>query len=593
MNQKMFATILSLILNFGNMFSQNLKVNWSEPILSDNKLNGFFSAFQGYNSNFIYVKYSNLALKRKKQNRKIVIKGLDKETMKEKFSETIVDFDDRGDKENYSGMQFYKTAIFDNVIYMFWKNNTRDVEELYVRTLDIKCKPISKLKKIYELKKEKAPGAKQPEIFVLSNEKAGNNLIIGGELAALNGQTLKIEYKLMKSDLSFIQASQIELPVSKAGRAFDGFSCTYEYGQGGKLFIYSHIIPTKDERRELKKDGNVLAGYFDIISCVDLNDGRINSFTLKFDKKYIHSYKAITDKNSLKVTGFFCDLNKDEKGKDNHGLFYVMLDDKDLKVTSSKFSYFNPEQLNELFALDKQEGKDKAGIFTSKKKKQSENESISSLYNIEEIIISPDGDLVLFGSRMMNYSRTVCSSSPNGGRSCQTSYYCQKDNVTAFKLSTAGDLIWAKNLDRRKTYGRWNVYDLSIVSNMDRYYVIYGSDFEAKAVKKNYRSSKSKKQSIDRLEYAIFDGKDGSVAKSEEIINKINAKKEERKFIDPANIHVINNNFYIPSEKKKFKPARLVLNIAATVVLFPVGIIMFMSPNNYKANGFIGKISPR
>jgi hypothetical protein len=572
--------------------AQGFDINWSEPTLADNKLDGWFSSFIGTNSSNTYVKYSNLALKPSKADHKIAIKGLDPATMKEKFSKVIVDFKDPKDKEQYRNLDYYKTVVFDNIIYVFWKSETREADELWVRTFDTKMKQTNKLKKIYEIKKESGKGMKQPELFVLYNIKAGDNLIIGGELGAANGQVIKVEYKLMKSDLSFVQSKQVDLPISKMGRSYDGFSSTYEYGEDGKLFIYSVITPTREERKQLKKDGNVLSGYYDIISAVDLNTGNISSYTLKFDKKFIQSYKAMVDNNSIKVTGFYTDLDRDKKGADYHGIFYVMLGDKDMKPVSVKFSNFTSQQVSEIFAGDR-EGKDAAGIFSSKKKKKSEAESISSLYNIEKIVKGTNGDLLLFGSRMYNYTVQYCTTSSNGVTSCTYRPYCQKDNVTAFRISAQGDLMWAKNIDRRKTYYGWNRYDLNVAAYNDKYYVIYGSDYQTKATKKNNRSAKKGNQSIDKLEYAIFDGKKGDAVKQEETINKINAKKEEKKYIDPTNIYVMNNSFYIPSQRRKYKPGRLALDIAASIVCFPVGIVLFMSPNNYKATTYIGKLSPK
>lgn len=587
--KKPHLLLLAALLSFGFLTGQNMSLNWSDPIVDDNKIDGFFDDFIGYNSSYMYVKYANGTINPKKANHKIVIKGLDKETMKEKFSKTIIDFSS-GDKDKYAGLKYYKCAIYDDLIYFFWKKDTREAEELYVRTFDIKMKQIQGLKKIYELKKDNSKGAKQPEVFVLYNKNRPENILIGGEMAAANGQTIKVEYKLMKTDLTFLQSRQVELPISKTGRSYDGFSSSYEYGDDGKLFIYSSISPTREERKQMKKeDKSILSGYYDIISSIDLNNGNLKSFTVKFENKYIKGYKAIIDNNSVRLTGFFCDLSKDPRGNDNHGLFYLLLDDKDLSTVSSKFNYFTIAQLGQLFAKDnKNEGKDRTGIFASKKKKASEEESLSSLYNIEQIIKSPSGELLLFGSRMHNYSVTHCTQTKYG-QSCYTRYYCQKDNITAFKLSPTGELIWATNVDRRSTYERWNVYDVSVAVRGDKYYVLYASDFQINSTKKNMRSKKSGSQQRDRIEYAIFDGATGTATRQEQTVNPLNVKKEERKGINASNITVINNTFYTNSARRKWKPGKLI----ACIVCWPLSGFFTASPSSYKGTNYIGKISPK
>jgi hypothetical protein len=160
-----------------------------------------------------------------------------------------------------------------------------------------------------------------------------------------------------------------------------------------------------------------------------------------------------------------------------------------------------------------------------------------------------DDNLVLLCDRMRNWSVTTCDSKGN----CHTNYYCDKCNVTAFKLSKDGTLLWASNLDRRITYNGWNIYDLKSMHTSDKIYTTYGSAYVAGAKKKNRASRKSRGYMTDRFEYAVFDYASGNFSKKEYKVNPINAKKGDKKFMDPTKISVIDNELFANSIKVKPK----------------------------------------
>ena len=203
--------------------------------------------------------------------------------------------------------------------------------------------------------------------------------------------------------------------------------------------------------------------------------------------------------------------------------------------------------------------------------------------------VQEQGDnIVLFTSKMTNWSTTTCDSKGN----CTTRYYCDKDNVTAFKINKDGGLVWASNLDRKKTYSGWNIYDVEVVSRNNKYYVIYGSSFDTDATKKNRKSKKSKAEMRDKFEYGVFDDSNGNYKKSEVVVNAPGIPKKERKSVDPKTISVIDNNFYVNSQSIKFKPGRTALYcvgaLACPVLIYPI----FLDGNNRKGTGNLGTIIP-
>jgi hypothetical protein len=558
--------------------AQEIDVNWSDRQLYDNKMDGFFETFVGSNSKYVYARFEDLSMSRKKKATKIKLVSFDKNSMEKQGDVTMVDPKDPEAVKKYSGLVYYKAIVFENVIYVFWTKESKTKDELFIQSFDNSLNPINELKKIYELNSD-SKSTKKATIFVMGNEKAGEQIVIGGELASLKGSNVVFEYKVVKSDFSFVSSNKVTLPVVVTGRS-DDLSSSYELGDDGNLHIKTFVIMSKEDRKMAKKGE---ATRYPIYSIVDLTSGAIKNYTIKFDNKNVFDFDFLVTKTSIKVFGFFCDLTKDTRGEDTHGIFYAFLDPKTfLLMGDMHFTYFTKQQLDNLFTKDKQDRKDKH-LFSSNKKQDSEDESLSSGYIIEDVQSVDDKNIVLFCSRMYNY--TVTTTDSKGNR--YTSYYCQRDNVTAFKLNNVGNIEWASNLDRRITYSGWFVYDLHVISKDDKFYVAYGSDYSINTDQKSRKSRKSGKYKSDRFEYAVFDYATGKFTKNEYKVNPVNVKKENKKTVSATNIMVLDNQFYVNSKIVK----RKIVPLIACFVCYPVGFILGTMGSSYHGDGYLGHVS--
>lgn len=591
---KIHLSILAIVATFCNVvFAQNIDVKWSEQQVYDNKEDGFFNYFVGGNSSYVYAKFSNYsALSTKKANKKIKIVAFDKNTMNK-----VADVELKGytKNEKLDNLDYERSVIFDNVIYVFWTNKDKGASsrEIYVQSFDAKLKKLGKLNKIYEFAYDKK-GANKNSFFILTNKAISDKLMIGRELPIENGQNVKVEYKLVGSDFSFISSKQVTLPViiniTKKGlfgrSTTNGLKCNYEFGEDGNLYADDIISMDKDEAERLPK---AEAKTYRLVMQINSMSGSVKSYSLKFPKKNTFNFNYVISGKDVKMYGFFSDLEKDVKGKDTHGIFYVKLDNSTFQSTDMNFAYFKKDFLDKLYNKDNEDQKKGKGLFKSKKDKASDDESIDDNYVIESIQ-KTNGDLVLFCTIMRNWSNTVCSSNPNGGgTTCRTYYYCDKSNVTAFKLNSEGDIVWAQNMDRFMRYSGWYIHDVNVVRNADKFIVTYGSAYQMNAEKKNRKSRKSSKQYKDRLEYATFNSSDGSYVKSEYQVNKINASKKEKKFLDPSSISVIDNRMYFDYSKIGYKTGWVIGGCFAMVCPLTY-FFTFANGNAFKGKGNLGTI---
>jgi hypothetical protein len=581
--KKFYAALVALGLFF-KINAQDLEIKWSEQFIYDNKADGFFDYYIGTNKDFIYAKFSNLALNFNTADSKIKIIAFDKKTMEKRGETRLLGY---GKDTQKKGMDYYKTLILDDVIYVLWTKELKGLVEIYAQSFDNKLNSVNDLKKVYEINVSKKA---TDNLVIEFNKNVGNKILLGKEFATTeDGEKLRFEYRLINQDFSLSSSKQVTLPViitrkRRRDASYTNPVCEYQLADDGNIYAQDVVRLSSEERKSLKKGE---AYVYPIIMQVKPESGDVSDYRLKFPRKNTFNFSSlISSDGNIKLYGFFSDLEKDEKGNDTHGTFFINVNNKNFEPTATKFSYFDKNFLDQLYAADKENQKKGSGLFKGKKAKESDAESIDDNYVIENVVY--DGrDILLFCSIMRNWERTVCTTNSNGASSCRTYYYCTKSNVTTFRLNSQGEIIQARNLDRSVTYSRWNVYDMTVVKGGSNYYIVYGSDYQVLASKKNNRNKKSRKQQTDRFEYAVFDATTGQFRKAEHQVNGFNTKKKDAKYVSAANISLFDNKMYTSCSNTKLKPTTWISCLCPPVFYF-----LSYSGNARKGTGYLGTINP-
>jgi hypothetical protein len=558
------------------LISQKLEINWSEQFKYDNKIDGFFQYYVGTTEELIYAKFANLALRPKKMDKKIKLIAFDKKTMKK-----VAEVQLKGYGKENSENDYYRTIVFEKMVYVIWTKESKKKVECFAQSFDNKLKKLSQLTKIYEYPKEK--GASD-NITILSNIKASKLMIIKEFPITKDDENLKVEYKVLNSDLTFGAAHQVTFPIlfSKKRRGLfsslsSGFKVNYELGADGNLYVSDLISMDEDDKKNLKKGESSVYTYF---AQVTSETGNLRDYKVKFANKNTFKVNYIIDKGKIKLYGFFSDLNKDVKGNDSHGIFYISINSNSFKEETANFEYFDKKMLDVLYAKDKEDQKEGKGLFKSKKAKKSDEESLNDSYVIEQII--SDGEyLTLFCSIMYNYSRQVCTTNSNGGTTCRTEYYCNKRNVTVFKLNSTGKIIWATNLDRDITYSGTSIYDVRAIKDKYNYFVIYGTQHDLAGNRKRRGTAYFN----EKLEYATFSVTDGKYKEAEYMVNAPRTKKKEKKSIRIMDIVTYDNKMFTQTSRIRRKPIAFL-----TCLLPPVYLFMQFNSNLMRGTGYLGGI---
>lgn len=206
-----------------------------------------------------------------------------------------------------------------------------------------------------------------------------------------------------------------------------------------------------------------------------------DSKTQVFDTKdhYAASLKAVFKKDRIACVGFYSDRN-DSRFK---GLCYFDLDPVTLDIKTSKFNPFS-----EQFMIDKY-GKDKD----------------KELKNVvfRDLFLTPANEIVFNAEEF--YITVHYSSGANGGASTAT-YVYHYDDIVSAKLADNGDLIWARNINKRQSTGGASfdyVSYTSLTKGDETYFFINSGDKVSKLsndrIQFNGRSAKRSNLNVIRI----------------------------------------------------------------------------------------------
>ena len=580
-----------LILFVTPLIAQDFDLKWSERMIYDNRKDGFFKEFLGSTENYVFVLNNNLALRQKKASKQLNLIAYSKASMQKKGMLRLVNRKDKGRMNDLDGMSYVDMFILDGMIHVFWLKETKSSSTIFAESYNENLEQIRGLKKVYHVDYKVTSGRlfKRSSAFALAGKGENKNILIGSEVPSEKGDDIAIKYAVVNSELEEVSDGEVDLPIEKTGK-FYGLTSSYSFERDGNLYIKSYASVPKEDRKSLKKGEH---SSFSILSVVDTDADEITSFPMKYIDKNIYDFDYIIGDKGVKIYGFFNDINKDPFGYVTHGIFSSTIGSKSHEMSEPNFSYFDKALFDALFKNDAEENK----ISKKKKKKKKKGNDaapsdayLDSRYVIESASVDDKNNIVLFCAKMYNYSVTTCTTSSSGGTTCTTRYYCQKSNVTTFKLNDGGEIVWASNVDRSKTYSGTSIMDVRVIEDKQNYYVVYGSTFDLDASKKNRRSSKSKTELRDKFEYAVISKADGEATKKEFVVNQPGTKKADRKGVNPVAITVIDNKFYVNSTKITFKPALTAGLCVASVACFPILYYIALSPNMRKGKGNLGTL---
>lgn len=593
---KMKLFLLGTALMLGTLLQvngQELTVKWSDQIQQKNAQDGFFSYFLGENDKYLYAYFKKLG---RKERYKIV--AFDKKTMKRASAAEVIGYPSTAkDERQYKNFSYYKTIIYDNAIYAFFKTSDRKSNKILVRVFSPELKEKKGLTLVTSQPTKESRKNKEAYSFIIGNPKL-NKVLIGVEKEAVPDSEIKLEYKILNEDFTFSTANQVELPVVyKSGGLFraasDGLSSAYTFGDDGNVHFRTTISLSKEEAKDLKNDYDNKREYRDnlsysLIGSINPENNKIKTLPIKTEGKRLFSTYRMVTANDTRLYGYFSDFDKDKRGYEMHGLFYATLNEN-YEIENMSFSYFEKKLIRQMFKNDvnQQDGGRKGGccLIGGSGTTHAEEGTMNSKYEIEQAIAGEDGSVYLFTSIMHNYTRRVCTTDANGNQTCRDIPYCNKENVTIFKLNKAGEIVWGSNHDRFRKYSGWYIYDVEVIHDDKGFYVTYG-DIKNIQARKLWFQFWKKIDHTNPLEYIYVNEKSGKIKTKVLKVNQPNTPASEVKHISPTQITQIDNKLYVNSSTSFVSPIGY--------PVFCLGGCMIPSLMNTfrRANSYFGVLEP-
>lgn len=248
---------------------------------------------------------------------------------------------------------------------------------------------------------------------------------------------------------------------------------TFQRDIKDRNFIYENIDVSKDgntlyllgktytEETKGKKEGG---RYQYELSRITSTDSKTQVFDT--NDHFASSLKTIIFHDRLTCIGFYSDKNDDRY----KGICYFELDPASLTIKKSKFNPFS-----EQFIMDKYGKED-----VKEKKKELKNISFKRL------LITARNEIILNAEEF--YITTSTTYSPQMGT--RTTYIYHYDDIVSVKLNASGEIVWARNLNKRQAHPSPNPYFsyTSAAKGNDAYFFINAGE-------------KVKKLSKDRIQF--------------------------------------------------------------------------------------------
>ena len=228
----------------------------------------------------------------------------------------------------------------------------------------------------------------------------------------------------------------------------------------------------KTDESKKKKDGG---RYQYELTRITNSDSKTQVFDT--DEHYAASLTLLFKKGGIACAGFYSDRN-DNRFK---GLCYFEIDPASLAIKKSKFNPF-PEQ----FMIDKY-GKDK----------DKELKDIS----YRDIILTNNNEIV-FNAEERYITTSQSFGANNTARTYDIYHY---DDIVSAKLADNGDLIWARNINKRQSSGGLEsfVSYSSMVKDNNTYFFINSADKVSKLsnnrIQFNQKSAKRSNLNVIRI----------------------------------------------------------------------------------------------
>jgi hypothetical protein len=516
-----FLCMFSMLYT-SNSIAQDLNIKWSEKIAHSKVRDGLFKYYAGITDKSVYVLYSkkySTADRPENPDKNLKLIGFDKKNMTQIGQVILNDKKDKPRMAMIKDLEFRNVCVLKEVIYVFWQKIRKDAIDIYAESFNLSLKRISDLKNVYHI----SSARQKHDLINLTIVKGGkerNSILIGCNITIEDDKNYNcyFNYITLGASGEELKKGEIKLtPIEKSDHNLYS-SCFFTSDEN----IYIKNIAYYYSADKLRNKNKLSAS----LTILNTTSGESTNHLFKYETVSIKNIDFIEQNDgTVKMYGFFNDLNKDSTGISNQGVFTAAIDNNSRKILNSKFSYFQKESELGTKAEDKVQNEDQRSI-----------EKFFGEEIIERVKIV-DGNLFLFCTKLRNASYTSTSTTPGVSTAS-----CKKTDVIVYKINPEGKIVWTSIINRSIAYPEFNICDLALAVKDDKFYVAYGSNYEDLSEIK-----KPGKVRRNEFQYAIISIETGSAEKHDFTVNQPAIRKADHKFIKPYEIGAADNQFFLSS----------------------------------------------
>ena len=214
--------------------------------------------------------------------------------------------------------------------------------------------------------------------------------------------------------------------------------------ENGTVYFLGKSFENKSRRTKKKGKANY---HFELFK-VDAKG--LKNISFKHADKFISSLELVKTNNRLACVGFY---GKKDESKIN-GACLFNLNPESLKMETTKFNPFTETFLTDKYGNSK------------RKKKKSKKKGLKNI-DFKSVFVLDNGDININAEE---YSITTHSQMTSGGGMRTYTVY-HFDDIISLKMNKDGDLLWARNINKRQV-GLANSSYTSIPVGDDSYFFI-------------------------------------------------------------------------------------------------------------------------
>jgi len=318
---------------------------------------------------------------------------------------------------------FVEAIIKNDKIYCVWVIHKNE-SKLIMQVFDKELKQIVEPTILYELEKKSLFAAK-PRMFVKISED-GSKIVAGGEESTSRKENMKIQYKLLNSELEQINSVKIDLPFEldyrfSSKNLYYSTTLQYQLDNNGILYYHTKVYSGKVDENAI------------VFGKINPENSENNFQTISFKNKLFDDFKYEFIDNNISIYGTYSVIDEKKTIK-KYGIFTSKLDKNTFEqIEEPIFNMLEPEKIS--YTECKASGR--------KLKEEIAIEKISEngLYITDKVVCN-DGIILTLSSILY---LSVCN---NGGCQYSTNHY----GTSFIKLNNEGKIHWISNTIQDVSY---------------------------------------------------------------------------------------------------------------------------------------------